>query len=62
MKIHIHVPDTPKYVCERINQGSGYELEIWALYNFYGHKKGVQWLKNRLEAIDKNLEKDIKHS
>ena len=62
MKIHIYIPDTPKYVCERINQGGVYELEIWALYNFFGHKKGVQWLKNRLEAIDKNLEKDIKHS
>ena len=46
---------------ERNNRSSGSVLEIPVSYNFYGHEKGVNWLKNRLEAIDKNLEKDIKH-
>ena len=29
-------------------------------YHFYDPKKGVNWLKNRLAAIDKYLEKYIK--
>ena len=46
---------------ERINRGDGYGLKIPVLYHFYGHKNGINWLKNRLEAILKNLEKDIRH-
>ena len=44
---------------ERINQGRDYGLEIPVSYHFYGHEKFVNWPKNRLEVIDKNLEKDI---
>ena len=47
---------------ERINRSSGYGLKIPVPYDFYGHKKGVNWLKNRLEATDKNLEENMKHS
>ena len=62
----IYVPDIPKYVQakvieERINRGGGYGLQIPVSYHFCGHEKGVNWLNNRLVAIDKNLEKDIKH-
>ena len=46
---------------QRINPGGGYRLKIPVLYHFYGHENGVNWLKNKLEAIRKNLEKDIKH-
>ena len=46
---------------ESINQGGGYGLEIPVLYQIYGHENGVNWLKNRLQAIRKNLAKDIKH-
>ena len=46
---------------ERINRGGGYGLEIPVLYHFNGHENGVNWFKNRLEAIRKNLEKGIKH-
>ena len=46
---------------QRINPGGRYGLEIQVSYNFYDHKKGVNWFKNRLETIDKNLEKEIKH-
>ena len=46
---------------EKINWGGGYGLEIPVLYHFYGHENGINWLKNKLKAIHKNLEKDIKH-
>ena len=46
---------------ERINEGGGCRLEIPVSYHFYVHEKGLNWLKNRLEAIGKTLEKDIKH-
>ena len=46
---------------ERINWGGGYGLEIPVLYHFCGHENGVNWLKNKLEAIRRNLEKDTKH-
>ena len=59
---HVYVPDTPKYkqglIGERINRGGAYGLEMPVSYHFYGHKKGVNWLKTRLEPIDKNPEKD----
>ena len=45
----------------RINQRGGYWLDIPVLDHFCGHRRGVNWLKNRLEAINENLEKDIKH-
>lgn len=48
-------------VGERTNQGGGYGLDIPVLHHFYGHKKGVNWIKNWSEATVKNLEKDIKH-
>lgn len=31
---------------ERTNQGGGYGLDIPVLHHFYGHKKGVNWIKN----------------
>ena len=31
---------------KRINQGGGYGLEIPVSYHFYGHKKGLNWLKS----------------
>ena len=40
---------------------SGYGLEVPASYHFYSLEEGVNWLKNRQEAIDKNVEKGIKH-
>ena len=46
---------------EIINGDGGYGLEIPVLYHFHGHENGVNWLKNRLEAIRKNLENNIKH-
>ena len=46
---------------EKIHGGGGYGLEIAISYHFYGDEKDVNWLKNRLDAIDKNLVKDIKH-
>ena len=46
---------------ERVNLGGGYPLEITISDHFYGHEKGINWLKNQLEMIDKNLKKDIKH-
>ena len=45
---------------ERINRGGGYGLEIPVSYHFYGHEKSINWVKNRLEEILENLEKDIK--
>ena len=44
-----------------INQAGGYRLEIPFSYHFYGHEKGVNWLKNRLELIDKDTVKETKH-
>lgn len=46
---------------ERIDRGGGYEQEIPVLYQFYCNENEVNWLKNRLEAILKNVEKDTKH-
>ena len=46
---------------ERINRGDNCRLETKVLYHFYGHEQSLNWLQNRLQAIDKNLEKDIKH-
>ena len=45
----------------RINQRGGYWLDIPVLDHFYGYRKGADWLKNRLETIGKNLEKDMRH-
>ena len=44
-----------------INQGGGYGLEIPFSYPFYGHEKGVNWPKNRLELIEKDIVKETKH-
>ena len=43
----------------RTNRGGGYGLEIPVSYHFYGHEKGVNWLKNRLEAIGKNKKRTL---
>ena len=45
----------------RINQRGGYWLDIPVLDHFYGYRKDVNRLKNRLETIGKNLEKYIRH-
>ena len=44
-----------------INQGGGYGLEIPFSHHFYGHEKGVNWLKNRVELIDKDIVQEKKH-
>ena len=46
---------------DRINWGGGYVLEIPVLHHFYGQENGPHWLTNWLEAIRRNLEKNIKH-
>ena len=46
---------------DRIKRGGGYGLEIPVSYHFYGHENGINWLKNKPEAIRKNLKKNIKH-
>ena len=47
-------------IWERINQGGVFGLENPVSHHFYDHKKSIKCLKNRLDKIDKNLEKDIK--
>ena len=42
---------------ERINRIGSYRLENQVSYHVHGREKGVNWLKNRLEVVDKILEK-----
>ena len=48
---------TDRGVWERVDRGGAYGSEIPVGYHLWP-KKGVNWLKNRLEAIDKNPNKD----
>ena len=58
---HELVGHLPLLYSKVINQGGGYGLEIPFSYHFYGHEKGINWLKNRLELIDKDIVQETKH-
>ena len=64
ISMFVTLPNTSvqvEVIGERVNPGGVYGLELPVSYHFYGHEKDENWLKNTVEAIDKNLEKDIKH-
>ena len=46
---------------KRINRGGGYGLEIPANFYFYGRKKAINWLKNKINKIEEKLKENVKH-
>ena len=64
ISMFVTLPNTSvqvEVIGERVIPGGVDGLELPVSYHFYDHEKGENWLKNTVEAIDKNLEKDIKH-
>ena len=46
---------------KRINRGGRYGLEIPANFYFYGPKKVINWLKNKINKIEKKLKESVKY-
>ena len=40
---------------KRVNRGNGYGLEIPFRYHFLGSAKAINWLKKKLETVEKKL-------
>ena len=47
---------------KRINRGGGYGLEIPANFYFNGPEKAINWLKNKINKIEKKLKENLKVS
>ena len=44
---------------KRVNRGSGYGLKIPVRYHFLGPAKAIDWSKNKLETVKKELECNV---
>ena len=42
-----------------VNRGGGYGLEIPVLYHFLGPAKATDWLKRKLETVEKEIECNV---
>ena len=46
-------------VGKRINRGGGYGLEIPVQYHFFAPAKTIDWLKKKLETVEKELDCNV---
>ena len=46
---------------KRVNHGGEYGLEIPANFHFYGPKRPLNLLKNKITKIEENLNETVKH-
>ena len=54
-----HCPVEAKVVGRIVNCGVDYGVDIHVWYHFFGPEKAIDWLKKKLETVEKEFECNI---